>query len=784
MKLRRREFILAGGAAFFTVLGASASSTTEVSGPDATFQTPTSSGLLPLADPTFAANSQPTGGNTITNTPNYTAMTSACDAAVCWSTGNFITCSIYQEDTHRCRGYSSTGLPVGARTPFFVNPSVGIQSCALDGNYVWYLDGNNVARISISQTGFFAEKASDSDYSWSEQYTALSSSGSYFIGLAVTTNWLYVVDPNGAFVGSNNLPPSSTRIVPVSTNWTGSSSPYTASTGAPWNVPYCRQIAIDREGMLWALQVASVAASRAAVLSRWNPSTGVQLQSYTLPTSVYPMDIACDPNSDTVLIADNGRDQNFKKYSYDPNNINSMATTTGGPIPGSSTIGIQYGYLDSTQGTPGTLGPLRFVNPRAIAVDASGNVLVVQSSTPGAGDNSWTMGGFAIVSLLSSSGVEQWRNWGSDFGGNGEPSDDGTMFYGRNLSYVRSNAGINGAHIYRGQAGDTDWLGTYSQYLPYAYTADPWTYAGIEDRCADDSGTPAGAAASGGTGVRVVAGSNGSTYLFQGDGGLGDQVSGTCRVYQVPAGEAIAIPRTQINPSFVYRNGTKVSNPGLPGVVEGGWWVQPNMDLWCVWTTRIYRLRLTGFDASGTPLYGSAIDAFDVPAELSTQPMILRACGDSGGGTVYMAGYGPGQKNPNDEVRFKTIARYDNVPATGGGAFPAATWTYVPSFTDSGGIGYVPFGFCASPADDRIVIGWQQTTNPGQAGNGAELEFLVDSTTSSGPLHSSYYQLPGPTLWGVAGVFDIMSCVQAKNGYIWCEDDQCGKIIGKAVAGT
>jgi len=32
-------------------------------------------------------------------------------------------------------------------------------------------------------------------------------------------------------------------------------------------------------------------------------------------------------------------------------------------------------------------------------------------------------------------------------------------------------------------------------------------------------------------------------------------------------------------------------------------------------------------------------------------------------------------------------------------------------------------------------------------------------------------------------VFDIIVCVQATNSYVWCEDDEHGKIIAKAIAG-
>lgn len=743
--------------------------------------------FLPLADPTFVVNSQPSGGDASSSTPNYTAQFDSCDAAVN-SSGQFIASAQYAENNRGLRGYTSAGVPVGlknSRLSQDIDSANTILGCALDTTNIYHTGAGCVARIPIASTNFFSLTGTTTDWA-NPQYATVSSSAARFIGIAVLGSWIYLVDPNGALL-TNNCSPSTTRILPVSTTWTGSSSPYTASTGTPWSVPYCRQIAFDKEGMLWALQEASIANSRAAVLSRWNPSTGAELQSFTLPTSVYPMDIACDPSSDTVLIADNGQDQNFKKYSYDPANVNPMAATTGGPISGSSTIGIQNGYLDSTQGTPGTLGPLRFVNPRAIAVDASGNVLLVQNGLPGAGDKSWALSPCAIESLLNPSGVEQWRNWGGCFGGNGEPSDDGTMFYERQLSFKRSNGDVNGAKIYRGADGAASWLGTNSQYLPYAYTADPFTYAGIEDRAADNSGTPTGVAAGGGTGVLVRTGSNGSTYLFQ-NGGLNDQFTGVLRVYQVPPGGAIAIPRTVITTSKVYRNGSQAGTLSLSTVTEGGFFVQANMDIWVAsGTGGCYRLRLVGFDGAGTPLYDSShVDAFSAPSEVSSYVMGVRAYGASGGGTVYVGGFGPGQTYPpqagDNEVRYMTIARYDGVAASGT-SWPAATWSYVIPQTLSTGIGHHPYGFCVSPADNRIIIGWQQGS-PAPGETGAELEFLVDSSNSSGPTHSSWWQLPGPSTWAWTGVFDILSCVQAKNGYVWCEDDFQSKIVGKACAGT
>jgi hypothetical protein len=102
------------------------------------------------------------------------------------------------------------------------------------------------------------------------------------------------------------------------------------------------------------------------------------------------MDVAANPNSEQVLVADNG-DQDIERYDYAGNLVGR--------------VGTQGGYLPSP--TPGLFGPTRFAGPNGVDVDNSGDIHVSQTLAPGSGQDVWAGKTLSLlVSKLDSSTSE------------------------------------------------------------------------------------------------------------------------------------------------------------------------------------------------------------------------------------------------------------------------------------------------------------------------------------------------------------------------------------------
>ena len=796
--------------------GNTASTTLTISG---------TTGLLPLADPTFVGNSDPCQGGSkpYRNTPMCVSSLAVN------ANGQLVAGCPYDEGAHFTRGFDSNGIGLGQYTNNGLGsafPLTGNLGIAADTNYVytaragvvlrwglnanWGPGNNQPAFLSAANTN--VSLLPDSVMLWPEEYTR------WITGLCLVGSTLYVVDPgpsgfaDGAYSGSDSLnggkQASSTAgvwAIPITwasaggTNYGGHT--YTPSGGVPsaaaFTVPFARKICGDRQGNLWVLSQASVANSRAAVISRYTTS-GTLLQSTTLtasPSSMYPVDICADPASNTLLVCDNGRDQNIKKYAYDNTNVAALTTTTSGPLPGQASIGVKSGYLDTTQGQAGQLGPLRFVNPRAVCVDSSANIYVAQGGTPGAGDQSWTLQGpLAIVSKLNSAGTEAWRSWGGCFAGVGEPSADGTAYYERHYGFTRTNTAINGMSVYSGTEGtNASWQGVNSQYLPTSYTADPFTYAGLETRCWDfNSGNSYNAYGN----TCWVCDVAGHRYVVM-DFTFGDPL----RIYQLDPSSQILIPRVVLNLNgSIVTNGTSVASSyrgNLDWFVERG-----TMNVWTCNGTNVYRINFQGAAADGTPQYSPAhIDTFPMPSQVGSptngSPHNVQTI-NVVNGVVYVSGFMSSDAAfQSGSVEYSSVGRhiwkFPSLPTSAG--WPAPSWrldiTY-PSPLPGGGstAEQYPSAFAVDQTTGLLGIVYRADgANSGSAG----FAFFTDNgstvsgktVTGSGPYTITQQYTTSQALGAFTGRFsqaDNPRAAQAKNGVLWVEDDWAGMNVGLNMA--
>ena len=84
------------------------------------------------------------------------------------------------------------------------------------------------------------------------------------------------------------------------------------------------------------------------------------------------------------------KDQDFKWFNY-------SGTQTG-------QVGVTGGYLQGSD--PGLIGPDRFVGPRSVAIDGSGNIYTAENCLPGVAQSVWqTPGPCAIITEYQSNGT-------------------------------------------------------------------------------------------------------------------------------------------------------------------------------------------------------------------------------------------------------------------------------------------------------------------------------------------------------------------------------------------
>ena len=626
--------------------------------------------------------------------------------------------SSWEEYNHDARLFApKTGRVLGPFTP--TRDTGGIYGVAIDRKHVYAISAMSVYRFSRSEWMAPHNIGSFDDGSQtSVRPLAVDSGGrGWLMGIAECDHRLYVSDPgDGAGLRNNGeVSPGSAQIKVIPLNLSG--------VAAKWDVPRARSIACDRQGNVWVLQQ-GVAGGPGPAVKRFTPS-GHLLTSFKLPG--YPTGLAADPRHNSIVVPDNGRDQNFKRFDYHGHLI--------------ATIGVKHGYLAGP--TPGVVTPGRFVGPRAVAIDGSGNIYTAESGLPGAGQQVWTnMGSMAIITKWKpDEHTVAWRDYGLEFAGVGEQSSDGARFYDRHWEY----------RLERGK------------YQPYAYTVDPFAYPS-DDRVGRD-GDYYGAA------TRVLD-LRGHRYLT-----MTSTPQHDFEIY-VMRGE-IAQPVVWFDANAaISTNGKTVSvksNHRLPnnnGAED--YWMDSSGNVWSVGGLNggrhgIWRYKLRGFRHDGTPRFDFRhVATYRYPPQISQLAKRIEVFDN----TVYVSGFSSSDPDPgNDWDGWKSVGRhllkFDSLPTETGWGAPV--WEH--DFSYGAGTHEMPYptSFAADPRAGHVAVSWLYDPGTDQG----RIDVLADSNGSTETTLSP----PVPSL-GRVGWLDLQRSLEARNGWLWAEDDWQSKTYG------
>ena len=352
------------------------------------------------------------------------------------SDGYALSSARWEENAHDINVYTqNTGYPEGEATANSGPPDggagKGTYGLAMDSTYIYTAAGDGqMTRLDRANWLVPAnEHVYDSGSKTGVAPLTVDPGGNPLLGETLCDGNLFVTDSNGALT-STALSPSTTEIKEVPTSLSGVTT--------SWSAPGAGVLTCDQEGDIWAL-VENMAGT-ADELERFT-DTGTLVTSFTLPKSVIAQGVAASPSSDELLVADNGQDQDFKWFNY-------AGTQTG-------QVGVTGGYLQGSD--PGLVGPDRFVGPRSVAIDGSGNIYTAENCMPGIAQlwNHVLGGSCAIITEYEPNGTKVvWRDVNANtFGGTGEPTADGSTFFDRDFEFKRDANG---------------------NYQPYAFTVDPW----------------------------------------------------------------------------------------------------------------------------------------------------------------------------------------------------------------------------------------------------------------------------------------------------------------------
>jgi hypothetical protein len=640
------------------------------------------------------------------------------------SDGVAVSGSSWEEYNRDARLFDTdTGKVLGPLTP--TRNTGGIYGVAIDKTYVYAVSGLSIYRFSRSawmdprNVDWF-----DNGSSTKVRPLAVDSKGGgWLMGLAECGGKLFVSDPgDGTKLGDGGqVSPETAQIKVVPLNLSG--------VIASWNVPRARTIACDREGDIWVLQQ-GVSAGPGPHVERFT-SSGKKLASFDLPG--YPTGLAADPTSDTIVVPDNGRDQDFKRFDYQGHLIGS--------------IGVKGGYLAGP--TPGLVGPDRFVGPRAVAIDGSGNIYTAESGLPGTGQWAWMdMGPMAIITKFRPNGnTVVWQDYGLEFGDVGEPAGGGDRFYDRHWEYKLDSSG---------------------SYRPYAYTVDPFSYPS-DDRVGQEGDVY-------GAGTRVID-LDGHRYLT-----MTDTPQHQFEIYMM-RGE-IAQPIVSLDGNAVIETNGKVvkvdSNPKLPrNNGANDYWMDSTGNVWGVGALNgrkdgIWRYQLQGFDQGGVPKYDfNHVGTYSLPSQLAQSTRRIEVLGN----TVYVSGFSSSDPDPAREFDgWKSLGRhlvkFDSLPTSAG--WPTPVWEH--NFAYGTGTSEMPYptSFAADPGAGYVAVSWLFDPKTSQG--------RIDLLASSDGITRKMLSPPVPSL-GTVGHLDMQHSLEARNGWLWAEDNLQSKIYGLCLSG-
>lgn len=676
-----------------------------------------------------AANGNPVG-NTFGGVPETVA-----DLAVS-SDGVALSSAGWEENSHAINTYApGTGYPEGEATGDNGPPSAngnGVYGLAMDSSYIYAASGDgDMTRLSRADwtdpanTGYPDYANNSSPWYTGVGPLVVDAAGNPLLGETLCDGNLFVTDSNGALAGVG-LSPSTTEIKEIPTSLSGVTE--------TWGAPGASVLTCDREGDIWAL--VENPAGTADELERFT-DTGSLVTSFTLPASVIAQGVAASPSSDELLVPDNGVDQDYKWFNY-------SGTQTG-------QVGVTGGYLQGSD--PGVIGPDRFVGPRSVAIDGSGNIYTAENCFPGVAQSvtGVTSGPCAIITEYQPDGTTvDWRDYDTNtFGGNGEPSNDGSTFYDRDFEFT--------------------WNG--SSYQPYAFTVDPWANP------SDPRVQPTAQVGGGATLDQYGA----PTYEWEADGHRYEATISltTLVVYEQEPNSEIMAPVSTSAPWDTQPYGPDSYTGLFVDVGTGNIW---GVTKGSQGGNNVVEYPLTRYASNGAPEYGSGVN-YGLPPGLVDVRRV-----DVEGNSIYVSGFSASDTDSssvwgNWESIGMTLIKFNSLPTTS--AWPAAAWTTGPIYTlpsnDTAEFSE-PFSFAVNDAAGLIGVAmlYGQSTMPGVLYNSGEVR---EYSTSSGELVQTLNP-PLPGAYVTEGGLDGQNDIVAKGGCFWIEDDWYTRIIGVCSSGA
>ncbi len=643
------------------------------------------------------------------------------------SDGVALSSAAWEENSHAINTYApGTGHPEGMATGNNGPPAAngnGVYGLAMDSAYIYAASGDgDVTRLSRADwLDPVNEGAPDYGTNNTAYYTGVGplvvdAAGNPLLGETLCDGNLFVTDSNGALAGVG-LSPSTTEIKEVPTSLSGVTE--------TWSAPGASVLTCDREGDIWAL--VENPAGTADGLERFT-DTGSLVTSFTLPASVIAQGVAASPSSDELLVPDNGVDQDYKWFNY-------SGTQTG-------QVGVTGGYLQGSD--PGLIGPDRFVGPRSVAIDGSGNIYTAENCFPGVAQSvtGVTSGPCAIITEYQPDGTTVvWSDYDTNtFGGNGEPSNDGSTFYDRDFEFT--------------------WNG--SSYQPYAFTVDPW--ANPSDPRVSNMSQIGGASDMPPYGA--------GTYEWEADGHRYQATISltTLVVYEQEPNSEIMAPVVSTLPGPY----TPDSYTGLfVDVGRGNIW---GVTKGPVGGNNVVEYPLTSYASNGAPEYGSPI-SYGLPPGLVDVRRV-----DVEGNSIYVSGFSASDTDSssawgNWQSIGMTLIKFNSLPTTS--AWPAAAWTTDPIYTlpsEDTNEFPEPFSFAVNDSGGLVGVAmlYGPSTMPGVLYPSGEVR---EYSTSSGALVQTLNP-PLPGAYVVEGDLDGQNDIVAKGGCFWIEDDWYTRIIG------
>lgn len=319
-------------------------------------------------------------------------------------------------------------------------------------------------------------------------------------------------------------------------------------------------LAIDSSGNIWVAEKANAAVAEYS-------AAGALLKTITMSSTARPASLYYDSADQQLLVGDEGPDMNIKKYS-----ISGTPTLSG-------TFGTLGGYLDTATGTKGQVGDKRFTRVHGIGMDSTGYLYVLNNPWGGTWDLARDSG--TDIQAYDATGDLKWTLQGLNFEAIGapDPGTDGAYFY-------------SGNKLYTGSAGGTFVASTID---PFTYPSDPRINTAAAER-GDDFGQVAYV---NGHRILVATGQNPDIFYLY---------------YFASSSGYIANPVGSL-PGTLFDTAARVRD---------GFCIDKNGDIWAGLdkTKAITHYPLTGFDASGKPIWGAAVST-PIPSSLASLTRII-----------------------------------------------------------------------------------------------------------------------------------------------------------------